>query len=277
MTPSGVHVNKPLVGLIVGISILVIVGYKYSDQLRGAVTRSDMAEPIKKAQKAQTELAKDSAEYDKIPVKEDKLKIQVDKKDVTVFYRQAEPEVCSLDVLFLHGQNFKSETWVTEPMWSLQILSKLGYNVVAIDLPGYGNSPPADVDPANYLEEVIKGLKLKKPVIISPSMSGSFSLPYLFKDPGKVLERARGFVPVAPVGTNTYTKEQCEALKLPTLIIYGDKDKSLGPTSAEKLRNIPDSQVLIYKDSGHPAYLSRPEDFHKDLHKFFLSILNSET
>lgn len=275
MTPSGVHVNKPLVGLIVGISILVIVGYKYSDQLRGAVTRTDMAEPVKTAK---TELAKDSAEYDKIPVKEDKLKIQVDNKDVTVFYRQAEPEVCSLDVLFLHGHAFKSETWVTKPMWSLQILSKLGYNVVAIDLPGYGNSPDASgVDPANYLEEVIKGLKLKKPVIISPSMSGSFSLPYIFKDPGKVLERARGFVPVAPVGTDKYTKEQYEALKLPTLIIYGDKDKSLGPTSAKKLQLIPDSRVLIYEDSNHPAYLNRPEDFHNDLHKFFQSILNSET
>ena len=44
--------------------------------------------------------------------------------------------MCSLDVLFLHGHAFKSETWVTKPMWSLQILSKLGYNVVAIDLPG---------------------------------------------------------------------------------------------------------------------------------------------
>ena len=53
------------------------MGYKYSDQLRGAVTRTDMAEPVKTAK---TELAKDSAEYDKIPVKEDKLKIQVDNK-----------------------------------------------------------------------------------------------------------------------------------------------------------------------------------------------------
>ena len=37
------------------------------------------------------------------------------------------------------------------------------------------------VDPATYLEVVIKELKLKKPVIVSPSMSGGFSLPYLFK------------------------------------------------------------------------------------------------
>ena len=47
-------------------------------------------------------------------------------------------------------------------------------------LQGYGSSPKASVDRAKYLEEVIKGLKLKKPVIVSPSMSGGYSMPYLF-------------------------------------------------------------------------------------------------
>ena len=44
--------------------------------------------------------------------------------------------MCSLDVLFLHGMKFSSQTWFDKPMQSLQILSKLGYNAVAIDLPG---------------------------------------------------------------------------------------------------------------------------------------------
>lgn len=57
-------------------------------------------------------------------------------QEVTVHYRHAEPDVCSLDVLFLHGQAFTSKTWFDSPMKSLQVLSKLGYNVVAIDLPG---------------------------------------------------------------------------------------------------------------------------------------------
>ena len=42
-----------------------------------------------------------------------------------------------------------------------------------------------DVDEAKFLEEVIKALKLDKPVIVSPSASGKYSLPYLFN--GKCL------------------------------------------------------------------------------------------
>ena len=48
--------------------------------------------------------------------------------------------MCSLDVLFLHGAKFSSQTWYDKPMQSLQILSKLGYNAVAIDLPGTFNT-----------------------------------------------------------------------------------------------------------------------------------------
>ena len=46
---------------------------------------------------------------------------------------------------------------------------------------GYGKSEVATVDQAPFIDAVIKELKLKKPVIISPSMSGSYSLPFLFK------------------------------------------------------------------------------------------------
>lgn len=262
MTPSGVHINKPLVGLIVGGFILVIVGYKYSDQITGTIFRSEMAESVNPDDKL---------------LKEAYLTVQVDGNDLKVHYRQAEPDVCSLDVLFLHGAAFKSQTWIEKPMWSLQTLSKLGYNVVAIDLPGYGNSPKAHVDPSRYLEAVIKGLKLNKPVIISPSMSGGFSLPYIFGDsPKTAFERARGFVPVAPVDTEKYKKEDYEALKIPTLIIYGELDTGLGQKSYENLRQIPGSQNIMYKGAKHPAYLHKPEEFHSDLHNFFQKILNSK-
>ena len=62
---------------------------------------------------------------------------------------------------------------------------------------------------------VIAGLGLVKPVIVSPSMSGSFSLPYLFTEPlATIQERISGFVPVAPVHTSDFDVKKYEQLKV---------------------------------------------------------------
>lgn len=42
-------------------------------------------------------------------------------------------------------------------------------------------------------------------VIVSPSMSGRFSLPYVIQSSAKQ-QSIRGFVPIAPVGTENYQK-----------------------------------------------------------------------
>ena len=59
-------------------------------------------------------------------------------------------------------------------------------------------------DKIKFMEALIAGLKLSKPVIVSPSMSGQFSLPFLFSDPESATTRSQGFVAVAPVQTSTY-------------------------------------------------------------------------
>ena len=75
-------------------------------------------------------------------------------------------------------------------------------------------------DKNKFLEDVISELKLTAPLIISPSLSGSYSLHYLFSQPDKVLKRAAGYVPVAPVSTEKYTAEQYKQLKVWILVKY---------------------------------------------------------
>lgn len=53
-----------------------------------------------------------------------------------VSYREYSSENPKFDILFLHGLNFNSETWATEPVLALQSVQALGYRGVAIDLPG---------------------------------------------------------------------------------------------------------------------------------------------
>ena len=71
-----------------------------------------------------------------------------------------------------------------------QALTESGYDVYALDLPGYGRSE-GKVDAVLkevFLKGIIAKLKLKRPVIVSPSMSGSFSIPLILK----VRRAARG-------------------------------------------------------------------------------------
>lgn len=84
---------------------------------------------------------------------------------------------------------------------------------------GYGETDKAkNVDNADFLQEFLTKLEITKPVMVSPSMSGGFSIPYILKHP----EALGGYVPVAPVDSNkivpraselTVSKPQCSVEK----------------------------------------------------------------
>lgn len=49
----------------------------------------------------------------------------------------------------------------------------------------------------------IRALRLSNFVILSPSMSGHFALPYVMQTNTKQ-QTLRGFIPIAPVGTESF-------------------------------------------------------------------------
>ncbi|OXB58163.1 hypothetical protein ASZ78_006935 [Callipepla squamata] len=117
------------------------------------------------------------------------------------------------DVLLLHGQAFTSHTW--QALGTLALLAAEGHRAVAIDLPGYGDSPPAgslstQQGRAAFVRHVVQQLGLQRPVLVSPSMSGRFSLPFLVAHG----EQLAGFVPIAPVGTREYTAVQYQQVQV---------------------------------------------------------------
>ncbi|XP_010114782.1 PREDICTED: alpha/beta hydrolase domain-containing protein 14A-like, partial [Chlamydotis macqueenii] len=148
------------------------------------------------------------------------------------------------DVLFLHGQAFTSKTW--EALGTLALLAGEGYRAVAIDLPGYGDSPPVETvataqGRVAFLDHILQELGMQRPVLVSPSMSGRFSLPFLLARG----DQLSGFVPVAPVGTKDYAAEQYQQVQTPTLIIYGDRDARLGPQALRSLQHLPGHRVAV--------------------------------
>ncbi|XP_027583494.1 protein ABHD14B-like [Pipra filicauda] len=194
----------------------------------------------------------------------------------TLFYRQAEPAQAAprLTVLLLHGIRFSSDTWLQ--VGTLAALAENGYRAVAIDLPGLGRSKdavaPALVGqpaPAEFLKAVSEALCLGPAVVISPSFSGMYSLPFLLEHSHLV----KAYVPVAPICTDKFTAEQYAQIKTPTLIVYGDQDVELGETSLNNLRHLPEHQVLMLQGAGHPCYLDKPNEWHRGLLAFLQQLV----
>nr|XP_060621822.1 putative protein-lysine deacylase ABHD14B [Anolis sagrei ordinatus] len=193
----------------------------------------------------------------------------------TLFYRQATPaqQAPRLSILLLHGIRFSSETWL-----NLQTLSKLaeaGYRAVAIDLPGLGRSkeatapaPVGEPAPGSFLKSIFEALQLGQAVVISPSLSGMYSLPFLFQHS----DLFKAYVPVAPICTDKFPATRYAGVKVPTLIVYGDQDAQLGEVSLNNLKNLPNHKVMLMKGAGHACYLDKPDEWHLGLLDFLKSI-----
>ena len=102
-------------------------------------------------------------------------------------------------------------------------------------LTGYAKSKdqkPLD-DTACFLTDVIAALKLDRPVLVSPSLSGSYTLPFLLgAQPEKAAEKCRGYVPVAPIYTDQFEEKvykKCQ-VSSSTLTQNLNGPKLLGPT-----------------------------------------------
>lgn len=190
----------------------------------------------------------------------------------TVYFREIKPKTTpKLHILLLHGMRFSSKDWVQ--INTLSILAKHGYRVIAMDLPGYGKSSykvgVSRESKSEFLWKFIDKTELHSPVIVSPSMSGSFSLSYLAAS-----KPAKAFVSIAVVGTDKISIDDYAHFP-PTLIVQGSEDKSIGKTSTGILSsNLPDHSVELIKGAGHACYLDKPEEFHDLLLKFLQDIVN---
>ncbi len=173
-------------------------------------------------------------------------------------------------VLFLHGASFNAKTW--KDLGTLKRLTQKNFHVIAIDLPGYGQSESISDYHAEFLPKLIAKLNLQKTVLVSPSMSGTYSLSFLVKHS----QDLQGFVAIAPVGILKMS-QQLRGIELPTLAIWGSEDPIIPVEQADMLVELmPNARKLILAKVGHACYMKAPNKFHEGLIRFIDKVTKEE-
>ena len=170
----------------------------------------------------------------------------------------------SRDVLLLHGAKYSSKTW--EEIGTLTALSKAGYRVVAVDLPGFGKSESTGQNgpPEQVISDIINTLGMKKPVIIAPSMSGQYAIPYIILNPKKI----SAFVPIAPVfPIRTFDVSELVDASFPSFVVWGSLDEP-GKERSKQLLKWRHAVPFEMTGAQHACYLNNPTKFNTELIAF---------
>lgn len=169
-------------------------------------------------------------------------------------------------VILLHGMKFQAQTW--QELGTLDLLAAAGLHVLAIDLPGFGQSPADDLAPVLLLDRLISRLALGPVVLIGPSMGGRVALEFAVRYPQAVA----GLVLVGAVGVEE-NRQGLAAIVAPTLIVWGGEDQVAPLTNSDiLLAGISGSQRVILAQAPHPCYLAQPDRWHACLRDFFTNL-----
>lgn len=170
------------------------------------------------------------------------------------------------DIILLHGMKFQAETW--NQIGTLTILAGAGYRCLAIDLPGFGKSPAAEISHAEILSAIIHQQGMTKPILLGPSMGGRVCLEYCFDHQEKI----GAMILVGPVGIPE-NRHRLHEIEIPVLAVWGEQD-TVSPLEYGRVfeREVAGSRLEVIKGAPHPCYLDYSEVFHEKVLGFLKAL-----
>ena len=172
-------------------------------------------------------------------------------------------------VVLLHGASYNVEIW--EKTKTYEALEAIGGRVVALDLPGYGHSDDWRNDSGEFLRLFLDAVGVNSAILVSPSMSGRFSLPFVRAHSDRVL----GYVPVAPTQIDEFVAGGPEPVK--SLVVVGSEDVNVSVEQSQSLATMLGGELWVIEGAGHACYEEQPEMFNERLVKFVRSVQGTPT
>ncbi len=181
-------------------------------------------------------------------------------------------------IVLFHGNAFSLDNWAS--IGTLELLTKEGFDVYAVDLPAGRGSKSSKVEKEKVQDYVpiLEGIFAKlaigdtstSMVLIGPSMGGGFALAYSIAHP----EAVSALVLISP-SLRTIEESSLSVLEMPVLLIWGDRDNVFPLENYGKdLKNqFPHAKLIILKGAGHPAYIDKTNEFHEILLDFLGDVL----
>jgi len=164
-------------------------------------------------------------------------------------------------VLLLHGARYSSATWAE--LGVLDALAARGLTAVALDLPGYGQSPASERGRAEVIGDVLATLDLERVVLVAPSMSGAHAFAFARAHPAEVA----GLVPIAPAAV--LPPAELAALTVPVLLLWGESDEVVPLAQGRALAGaIPGAEIAVVPGGRHAFYLDDPSGLVERLAAF---------
>jgi pimeloyl-ACP methyl ester carboxylesterase len=169
-------------------------------------------------------------------------------------------------VVLLHGFSFCAETWVEIGLFDELVQD---YHVYSFDMP-YGiksRSDKFDVksrdEYAEFLNDLLKMLNIKEPILLGASISAEVTLRYLSSG-----YSAKTGIVIGPVNVKSLTPN-LNRISVPLLVVWGERDDISPPDNSKILKdNIKNSEVHILKEAGHACYMDKPKEFKRIVKDF---------
>lgn len=160
-------------------------------------------------------------------------------------------------IVLLHGKKFKAGDWKENGL--IEKLEGEGFRIIALELPGYGQSEElkVEMDYADFLTEFLKQLDLTTVHLVGPSFSGEVSIQFSLRHP----DMLNTMTLIDSINVDKY-KDELHKITVPTLIVWGRKDDIAPYEFALTLKEkIPHSTLFTFEKLGHTCYFEDTTTF----------------